>query len=85
MTSNIGAKQVKDFGTGVGFETSSMKSQASEIEKGVIQNALKKTFAPEFLNRVDDVVIFNTLEKKDIEKIVEIELTKLIKKLKKWF
>ena len=83
MTSNIGAKQVKDFGTGVGFETSSMKSQASEIEKGVIQNALKKTFAPEFLNRVDDVVIFNTLEKKDIEKIVEIELMKLIKRVEK--
>ena len=61
----------------------SMKSQASEIEKGVIQNALKKTFAPEFLNRVDDVVIFNTLEKKDIEKIVEIELTKLIKRVEK--
>ena len=83
MTSNIGAKQVKDFGTGVGFETSSMKSQASEIEKGVIQNALKKTFAPEFLNRVDDVVIFNTLEKNDIEKIVEIELMKLIKRVEK--
>ena len=83
MTSNIGAKQVKDFGTGVGFETSNMKSQASEIEKGVIQNALKKTFAPEFLNRVDDVVIFNTLEKKDIEKIVEIELMKLIKRVEK--
>ena len=83
MTSNIGAKQVKDFGTGVGFETSSIKSQASEIEKGVIQNALKKTFAPEFLNRIDDVVIFNTLEKKDIEKIVEIELMKLIKRVEK--
>ena len=83
MTSNIGAKQVKDFGTGVGFETSSMKSQASEIEKVVIQNALKKTFAPEFLNRVDDVVIFNTLEKNDIEKIVEIELMKLIKRVEK--
>ena len=83
MTSNIGAKQVKDFGTGVGFETSTMKSQASEIEKGVIQNALKKTFAPEFLNRVDDVVIFNTLEKNDIEKIVEIELMKLIKRVEK--
>jgi ATP-dependent Clp protease ATP-binding subunit ClpC len=81
MTSNIGARQVKDFGSGVGFETSNIKSQASEIEKSVIQNALKKTFAPEFLNRIDDIVIFNTLEKEDIEKIVEIELVKLTKRV----
>ena len=83
MTSNIGARQVKDFGTGVGFETSSMKSQAGDIEKSVIQNALKKTFAPEFLNRIDDVVIFNTLEKKDIDKIVDIELHKLSTRVEK--
>tara|TARA_B100002019_G_C21211334_1_gene569613 strand:+ start:7 stop:1314 length:1308 start_codon:yes stop_codon:yes gene_type:complete len=83
MTSNIGARQVKDFGTGVGFETSNMKSQASDIEKSVIQNALKKTFAPEFLNRIDDVVIFNTLEKEDIEQIVDIELIKLTKRVEK--
>jgi ATP-dependent Clp protease ATP-binding subunit ClpC len=81
MTSNIGARQVKDFGSGVGFETSNIKSQASEIEKSVIQNALKKTFAPEFLNRIDDIVIFNSLEKEDIEKIVEIELVKLTKRV----
>ena len=83
MTSNIGARQVKDFGSGVGFETSNMKSQATDIEKGVIKNALKKTFAPEFLNRVDDIVIFNTLEKKDIEKIVDIELDKLYNRVEK--
>ena len=83
MTSNIGARQVKDFGTGVGFETSNMKSQASDIERGVIESALKKTFAPEFLNRVDDIVIFNTLEKEDIDKIVEIELAKLTKRVEK--
>lgn len=83
MTSNIGARQVKDFGTGVGFETTNMKSQASDIEKGVIQNALKKTFAPEFLNRIDDIVIFNSLEKKDIEQIVEIELVKLTNRVDK--
>ena len=83
MTSNIGARQVKDFGTGVGFETSNMKSQANDIEKSVIQNALKKTFAPEFLNRIDDVVIFNTLEKEDIEQIVDIELIKLTKRVEK--
>ncbi len=83
MTSNIGARQVKDFGTGVGFETSSQKSQSTEIKKSVIENALKKTFAPEFLNRIDDFVIFNSLTKKDISKIVDIELTKLISRIKK--
>ena len=82
MTSNIGARQIKDFGTGVGFETTNMKSQASDIEKGVIKNALKKTFAPEFLNRIDDIVIFNSLEKEDIEQIVDIELIKLSKRVK---
>ena len=83
MTSNIGARQVKDFGTGVGFETSSQKSQSELIKKGVIENALKKTFAPEFLNRIDDFVIFNSLSKKDISKIVDIELAKLITRIKK--
>ena len=83
MTSNIGARQVKDFGTGVGFETSSQKSQSTEIKKSVIENALKKTFAPEFLNRIDDFVIFNSLTKKDISKIVDIELTKLTSRIKK--
>ena len=83
MTSNIGARQVKDFGTGVGFETTSIKSQADDIEKNVINNALKKTFAPEFLNRVDDIVIFNSLEKNDIYQIVEIELKALISRIEK--
>ncbi|MDG1263635.1 MAG: ATP-dependent Clp protease ATP-binding subunit [Flavobacteriaceae bacterium] len=83
MTSNIGARKLKDFGTGVGFSTTSQKAQAEDIEKGIIESALKKTFAPEFLNRVDDVVIFNTLEKKDIIKIVDIELEKLIKRISK--
>ena len=83
MTSNIGARQVKDFGTGVGFETTSIKSQADDIEKNVINNALKKTFAPEFLNRVDDIVIFNTLEKNDINQIVEIELKVLISRIER--
>jgi len=83
MTSNIGARQVKDFGNGLGFETSSQKAQSSEIEKGVIQKELKKTFSPEFLNRVDDIVIFNNLEKKHIRKIVDIELIKLIDRITK--
>ena len=81
MTSNIGARQVKDFGNGLGFETSSQKAQSSEIERGVIQKELKKTFSPEFLNRVDDIVIFNNLEKKHIRKIVDIELEKLIDRI----
>ena len=83
MTSNIGARQVKDFGTGVGFETSNIKSQAGDIEKGVIEGALKKTFAPEFLNRIDDIVIFNALEKEHIGQIVEIELVKLTHRIEK--
>ena len=83
MTSNIGARQVKDFGSGLGFETASRKAQSSEIEKGVIQKELKKTFSPEFLNRIDDIVIFNALESKDIRLIVDIELVKLIERVQK--
>ena len=78
MTSNIGARQVKDFGRGLGFETAAQKAQSSDIEKGVIEKELKKTFSPEFLNRIDDIVIFNSLEQKDIRKIVDIELKDLI-------
>jgi ATP-dependent Clp protease ATP-binding subunit ClpC len=77
MTSNIGARQLKDFGQGVGFSTSAKKDSADEHNSGVIQNALKKAFAPEFLNRIDDVVIFNSLEKEDIHKIIDIELMSL--------
>ena len=83
MTSNIGARQVKDFGRGLGFETSSQKAQSKEIEKGVIEKELKKTFSPEFLNRVDDIVVFNNLERKHIRKIVDIELIKLIDRIVK--
>ena len=83
MTSNIGARQLKDFGRGLGFETASQKAQSSDIEKGVIEKELKKTFSPEFLNRIDDIVIFNSLEQKDIRKIVDIELTSLILRIEK--
>ena len=83
MTSNIGARQVKDFGTGLGFETAAQKAQTSDIEKGVIEKELKKTFSPEFLNRIDDIVIFNALEQQDIRKIVDIELKKLISRVEK--
>ncbi|MDH7912561.1 ATP-dependent Clp protease ATP-binding subunit [Winogradskyella sp. SYSU M77433] len=82
MTSNIGARKLKDFGTGVGFGTSAKESQETEYAKGVIENALKKAFAPEFLNRIDDVIVFNALEKEDINKIIDIELVKLIKRIK---
>jgi len=77
MTSNVGARKLQDFGTGVGFGTKSRDAQADEAAKGVIESALKKAFAPEFLNRVDDVVIFNSLEREDIHKIIDIELVKL--------
>ncbi|WP_299800966.1 ATP-dependent Clp protease ATP-binding subunit [uncultured Maribacter sp.] len=82
MTSNIGARQLKDFGQGVGFGTSAKKSQEDSHQKGVIENALKKAFAPEFLNRIDDVIVFNALEREDIHKIIDIELAKLFKRIK---
>ena len=77
MTSNIGARQLKDFGQGVGFGTSAKKSQADTHQKSVIENALKKAFAPEFLNRIDDVIVFNPLEREHIHEIIDIELKKL--------
>jgi ATP-dependent Clp protease ATP-binding subunit ClpC len=77
MTSNIGSRQLKDFGEGVGFATQARRTSKTDFAKGVIENALKKTFAPEFLNRIDDVVIFNALEKEHIFKIIDIELQQL--------
>ena len=77
MTSNIGARQLADFGTGVGFGTSAQKEQETENAQKVIQNALKKAFSPEFLNRIDDMIVFNSLKKDDIDKIIEIELVEL--------
>jgi ATP-dependent Clp protease ATP-binding subunit ClpC len=77
MTSNIGARKLKDFGSGVGFGTAAQKSGEVDNARSVIEGALKKTFAPEFLNRIDDVIIFNALEKEDIHKIIDIELAKL--------
>ena len=74
MTSNIGSRQLKDFGQGIGFESDSRKETRDELTKSIIQKALKKTFAPEFLNRIDDVVIFNSLTRQDIHKIIDIEL-----------
>ncbi|MFZ5939721.1 MAG: ATP-dependent Clp protease ATP-binding subunit [Bacteroidota bacterium] len=74
MTSNIGSRQIKDFGQGVGFTTKARQDSADEHTKSVIQKALRRAFAPEFLNRIDDVVLFNTLTKDDIYKIIDIEL-----------
>lgn len=81
MTSNIGARKIKDFGQGVGFGTKARKDQADANTRKIIEGALKKAFAPEFLNRIDDVVIFNALEQDDIFKIIDIELTKLFKRI----
>lgn len=82
MTSNIGSRQLKDFGQGVGFSTSAKESGSSEYARSVIENALKKTFAPEFLNRIDDVVIFESLEREAIHKIIDIELSHLFDRIK---
>ncbi|MBN2867947.1 MAG: ATP-dependent Clp protease ATP-binding subunit [Flavobacteriaceae bacterium] len=81
MTSNIGARKLKDFGTGIGFGTSSQKAQEDANARSVIENALKKSFAPEFLNRIDDVIVFNALEQEDINKIIDIELEKLLMRI----
>jgi ATP-dependent Clp protease ATP-binding subunit ClpC len=77
MTSNIGARQLADFGTGVGFGTKSQKEQVDDNTQKVIHNALKKAFSPEFLNRIDDMIVFNSLKKEDIHKIIDIELKSL--------
>ena len=82
MTSNIGSRKLKDFGTGVGFGTASQKAQEDANARSVIENALKKAFAPEFLNRIDDVVVFNALEREDIDKIIDIELEQLVNRIK---
>lgn len=82
MTSNIGVRQLKDFGMGVGFATKSRIESSHDHSKSVIQNALKRTFSPEFLNRIDDIVIFNTLEKEHIFQIIDITLNDLYKRLK---
>ena len=81
MTSNIGARQLADFGTGVGFGTKSQTEQIEENSKVVIQNALRKAFSPEFLNRVDDMILFHSLTREDIHKIIDLELVKLYRRL----
>jgi ATP-dependent Clp protease ATP-binding subunit ClpC len=82
MTSNIGSRQLKDFGEGIGFSTTAKKSTRSNFARGVIESALKKTFAPEFLNRIDDVKMFNSLGKEEINRIIDLELKGLYDRVK---
>lgn len=81
MTSNIGARQLADFGTGVGFGTKSQNEQRDENSKIVIQNALRKAFSPEFLNRMDDMIMFKSLSRENIHAIIDLELQKLYKRI----
>jgi ATP-dependent Clp protease ATP-binding subunit ClpC len=81
MTSNIGARQLKDFGAGVGFTTASKFEHEDEANKAVIEKALKRTFSPEFLNRIDDVIIFNSLSRENIFSIIDILMKGVMKRL----
>lgn len=82
MTSNIGSRELKDFGTGVGFSTSATDAAKDKVAQGILENALKRNFAPEFLNRIDDIIYFNSLEKQDIIKIIDIELAKVLDRVR---
>ncbi len=81
MTSNIGTRQLTEFGAGVGFDTSAKRTTRNEQNKSILQKALQKTFAPEFLNRIDDVIMFNQLTREDIDKIIDIELKGLFDRI----
>lgn len=81
MTSNIGSRQLKEFGHGVGFNTAAREKSKNKNSQSIIENALKKTFAPEFINRIDDIVIFDSLERESIHKIIDIELEHLYKRI----
>ena len=81
MTSNIGARELKDFGQGIGFNTKSKQSNISNNNNSVIEKALKRAFSPEFLNRIDDIIIFNNLNAKDINLIIDIEMDSLLKRI----
>ena len=83
MTSNLGVKKLQDFGTGIGFDTTTKMSKDEELKKVLLEKELKNFFTPEFLNRVDEVVVFNPLKELQVQQIVEIELTKLLKRVQK--
>ncbi len=82
MTSNVGARKLQEFGTGVGFGTQSKNNAHDEIAEGVIQDSLKKAFSPEFLNRIDDVIVFKSLDKENIKRIVDIPLSEVVGRVK---
>jgi ATP-dependent Clp protease ATP-binding subunit ClpC len=82
LTSNIGTRQLTEFGHGIGFDTSAKKATRDEMAKSILQKALQKTFAPEFLNRIDDVIMFNSLGKEEINKIIDLELKGLFDRVK---
>lgn len=81
MTSNLGSRELKDYGNGVGFSTSATDAGKDKVSQAILEGALKKNFAPEFLNRIDDIIYFNNLEKDDIKKIIDIELKKVLKRV----
>jgi ATP-dependent Clp protease ATP-binding subunit ClpC len=81
MTSNIGVRDLKDFGTGIGFASATKRESEEEAMKSTIQNALKRAFSPEFLNRLDDVIVFNSLQREHIHKIIDITLKKLFDRI----
>jgi ATP-dependent Clp protease ATP-binding subunit ClpC len=81
MTSNIGARDLKDFGAGIGFATKARQDNIDELMKGTIQNALRKAFSPEFLNRLDDVIVFNSLGREDLHRIIDITLSNVFKRI----
>jgi ATP-dependent Clp protease ATP-binding subunit ClpC len=82
MTSTIGSRQLKEFGEGVGFQTSAKMSNKAGYARSIIENALKKAFAPEFLNRIDDVIIFEDIKREDIHRIIDIELSYVEQRIK---
>ena len=82
MTSNIGSRQLKEFGTGVGFNTAARVAEKAQLQRDVIEKSLKKAFAPEFINRIDDIIYFNSLGREEIHKIIDIELKGLFARVK---
>ena len=83
MTSNLGSRQLHEFGSGIGFQTAAKEAGKVDWEKSIIDKALKRHFAPEFLNRIDDILVFNNLSKENIFRIIDVELEKLRERLQK--
>jgi ATP-dependent Clp protease ATP-binding subunit ClpC len=81
LTSNVGAKKVSEFGAGVGFSTNGSEEQQFEVKKTMIQKSLKQQFNPEFLNRIDDVILFNSLKEDSLKTIIKLEINHLINRL----